>query len=271
MRVETCCQALLKQILPDIDPDREGLCFDIGVGTFAFYCELFAQLGFTTIAVEPLPTDKLRVVCQRYPIQLIEQCLSNRVGTQSLYTGQFAYVANANFSSLAADWFGASAHAQQVATLDLANLLQTVSAVRITCFKLDIEGWESLVIQQFLDLPTALLPKLVMFEYGGGCSRKDGQKGWSPKFLDGTVSCLKTLQQRGYGFSIMIDYAWGTEAKIFDLQTMDLSSNSPFYTNSVYGNILSFYEYDCTSEFIHKICSPYRGGIMNWLVNKLVS
>ncbi|MGF1521582.1 MAG: FkbM family methyltransferase [Leptolyngbyaceae cyanobacterium] len=271
MRVENCCQALLKQILPDIDPDKKGLCFDIGVGTFAFYCELFAQLGFTTIAVEPLPTDKLRLVCQRYPIQLIEQCLSNRVGTQSLYIGQFGHVANANFSSLAPDWFGASAQVQQVATLDLANLLQNVSAVQITCFKLDIEGWEPLVIQQFLDLPTALLPKLVMFEYGGGCSHKDGKKGWSPKFLDGTISCLQTLQQRGYDFSIMIDYAWGTEARIFDLQTMDLSYTTPFYTHGVYGNILSFYRCDFASALIHKICHPYRGGLINWLVNKVVS
>lgn len=271
MRVEVCCQALLKQILPNIDPYRQGLCFDVGVGTFALYCELFAQLGFKTIAVEPLPTDKLRAVCQRYPIQLIEQCLSNRVGTQSLYVGQFGHVTNTNFSSLAPDWFGASAQAQQVATLDLASLLQNVSAVQITCFKLDIEGWEPVVIQQFQDLPAALLPKLVMFEYGGGCRRQDGQKGWSKKFLDGTVSCLRTLQERGYGRSIMIDYAWGTEAKIFDLQTMDLSRTTPFYANGVYGNILSFYQCDLASALVDKICRSYRGGPMNWLVNKLVS
>ena len=119
MRVEACCQALLKQILPDLDPQRGGLCFDIGVGTFAFYCQLFAQLGFTSIAVEPLPTKKLRALCQHYHIPLIEQCLSDRVGTQTLHMGEFARFVNSNFNSLAPDWFGASGNTCQVLTLDL--------------------------------------------------------------------------------------------------------------------------------------------------------
>ncbi|MGF1568020.1 MAG: methyltransferase [Nodosilinea sp.] len=271
MRVEACCQALLKQILPELDPDRSGVCFDVGVGTFAFYCELFAQLGFTTVAVEPAPTDTLRAICQRYPIQLIEQCLSAQVGTQTLHMGQFANVANVNFSSLAADWFGASAETRQVPTLDLPTLLQRVVTPQITCFKLDIEGWEPVAINQFLALPTAQLPKLVMFEYGGGSSRKSGEKGWSPKFLKGTLDCLTVLQQRGYGFSVMVDYAAGTKAKIFDLQGMDLEHDSPFYANGVYGNILSFYGCRYAEARIHDICAPYRGGVVNWLVGKWVS
>lgn len=271
MRVEACCQALLKQILPSLDPEQTGLCFDVGVGTFAFYCELFAQLGFTTVAVEPCPTDRLLAICQRHPIQLIEQCLSDQVGTQTLHLGQFAKMANANFSSLAPDWFGASAATRQVKTLDLESLLTHVSASSITCFKLDIEGWEPVVIKQFAELPTEQLPKLVMFEYGGGGTVKTGTKGWSPRFFNGTMDCLKTLQQRGYGFSIMVDYAAGTKAKVFDLQTVNLGQDSLFYPNAVYGNILTFHDCRYPVALVEEICAPYRGGLVNWLVGKLVS
>ena len=38
MRVEACCQSLLAEILPEIDPKKEGYCIDVGAGTFAFYC-----------------------------------------------------------------------------------------------------------------------------------------------------------------------------------------------------------------------------------------
>lgn len=271
MRVEACCQALFEHLLPDLDPQRRGLCVDVGVGTFAFYCELFARLGFTTVAVEPSPTDKLRAVCQQYSIRLIEQCLSDRVGIQPLHLGQFASVANSNFSSLAADWFGASTTTRPVPTLDLATLINQVAATQITAFKLDIEGWESVVIQQFKELTLALLPRVVMFEYGGGGSRQKGEKGWSPKFLAGSLDCLHTLQQQGYGFSIMVDYAPGTRAKVFDLQTLDLAKTSPFYANAVYGNMLCFYQQRYSLAQIEHLCRPYGGGLANWLVSKLVS
>jgi FkbM family methyltransferase len=271
MRVEACCQALLESLLPDLDPQRQGLCFDVGVGTFAFYCELFARQGFATIAVEPSPTDKLRAICRQYSIQLIEQCLSDRVGTQTLHMGQFANLANSNFSSLAADWFGASGNTRSVPTLDLATLLEQVAATCVTAFKLDIEGWEPVVIQQFAALPVELLPQVVMFEYGGGSSRAQGNKGWSPKFLAGTMTCLQTLQQQGYDFSVMVDYAAGTQAKVFDLQPLNLEQTSPFYPNGVYGNILCFHQQSFSAERINHICAPYSGGLANWLVSKLVS
>jgi len=271
MRVEACCQALLESLLPELDPDRQGLCVDVGVGTFAFYCELFAQLGFTTMAVEPSPTDKLRAICQQHSISLIEQCLSDQVGTQTLHMGQFAKLANSNFSSLSADWFGASSSTRSVPTLDLATLLSQVSTPHITAFKLDIEGWEPVVIQQFTELPSKQLPRVVMFEYGGGSSRAQGSKGWSPHFFEGTMTCLKVLQQKGYAFSIMVDYAAGTQAKVFDLQSLDLAQESPFYDNGVYGNILCFYQQHFSVEKIQRLCTPYRGGLANWLVSTFVS
>ncbi|MGL5083057.1 MAG: FkbM family methyltransferase [Microcoleaceae cyanobacterium] len=271
MRVEPCCQALLKQILPDIDPNRNGFCLDVGVGTFAFYCELFSQLGFSTFAIEPLPVPKLRRICQRRSIRLLEYCLSDRNGTQPLHVGRFARLSNQNFNSLEAEWFGSSAETKQVPTLDLAELLRMTAASTVTCLKLDIEGWESVVIQQFTDLPPAQLPTLTMFEYGGGGSRHRGSKGWSPKFLQGTMTCLKTLQECGYGFSILIDYAYDAQIKILDLQSLDLDPNAIFAANAIYGNIISFRGCDYSEAIIQRISEPYKGGWMNWLEEKLVA
>ena len=270
MRVESCCQALLKSILPEIDPDREGICFDIGVGTFAFYCELFSQLNFSAVAVEPLPVAKLYQLCKQYPITLIESCLSDQNGTQTLYRGKFGNLMNSNFSSLSPNWFGSSVSKKQVQTLDLLNLLATLNTQKITCFKLDIEGWESVIIKQFLNLPEPLLPKVVMFEYGGGSRRGSGKKGWSTPFLEATMSSLQTLQQCGYGFSIMIDYAANTQPKIFDLRSLSLDENTLFYPDAVYGNIISFYNCVYSETAVNQICESYTKSIINWLVGKFL-
>ena len=271
MRVEACCQELLRHFLPVLDPQRKGVCFDVGVGTFALYCELFAKQGFTTVAVEPLPTKKLKRICQQHSIRLFEQCLSDHIGTQTLHMGRFAGIANSNFSSLDPDWFGVSSNTREVATTDLNSLINLTGGYPITCFKLDIEGWEPVVIQQFQQLSKAQLPYLVMFEYGGGGNRFQNRKGWSPKHFGGSMNCLQTLQDLGYGQSIIVDYAAGTTARVFDLQTVDLSQNTLFPTHSVYGNILSFYEFHLDKARIEAICTPYKHGLVNWLVGKLIS
>ncbi|MEB3251789.1 MAG: FkbM family methyltransferase [Cyanobacteriota bacterium] len=268
MRVEACCQALLKQILPDLDPTRRGTCLDVGVGTFAFYCQLFAQLGFATVAVEPCPTARLKALCQRYAIDLVEQCLSDRNGSQTLYMGEFARFANPNFNSLAADWFAASGQTRQVPTLDLPTLLTQTGTTQVTALKLDIEGWEGVVMSQLNLLPAALLPALVMFEYGGGSRRDQGRQGWSGKFLDSTLGCIKTLQTQGYGQMIVIDYAAGTRAELFNLPTLDLGQTLPFHPQSLYGNIIALRQQHYPETDIQKIAAPYQGGMVHWLVNR---
>ncbi len=271
MRVEACCEALLRKFLPILDPQQEGICLDVGVGTFAFYCELFAQLGFTTIAVEPLPTNRLRAVCDQNSIQLIEQCLSSETGQQKLHIGRFAGLKNTNFSSLDPDWFGASRNTIEVNTTNLIDLLSAVGQRPITCFKLDIEGWEPFVIKQLEQINKTQLPRLVMFEYGGGGHRYRYQKGWSQKFSNGTLRCLKTLQNLGYGHSVMVDYADDSRVKLFNLQCIDLSSDTPFYRNSVYGNILTFLEYRLNKVDVDSICAPYQKSLIRSLVGKMLA
>lgn len=270
MRVEDCCQALLRQILPDIDPHGNGYCLDVGVGTFAFYCELFVKLGFPTIAVEPSPVHHLRRLCNRHSIQLIEACLSDHNGTQTLYMGKFIRFANQNFNSLHAEWFGSSSQTKQVTTLNLPELLRITEVHKMTCLKLDIEGWEPIIIQQLAELPASHLPVVVMFEYGGGGPRHHGRKGWTPFFTKGTLTCLRTLKYCGYGFSIMIDSSHKAQAQFLDLQSHSLETDDLFPSNAMYGNIISFRDCEYPKDDVVRISKPFQGGIANWLVEKLI-
>lgn len=287
MRVEACCQSLLNAILPAVDPDREGVCVDVGVGDFAFYCRLFSQLGFKTVAVEPSPHQKLRKICDRHSIDLLECCLSDHNGTQRLHLGKFARLINRNFNSLESEWFASSRETKLVSTISLLELMRLAAVsqmtngqpqasssyggVRLTCLKLDVEGWEVVIIKQLKLLPLSQLPKIIMFEYGGGSRRSLEKKGWSDKFLGGTMTSLETLQKCGYGFSIMIDYAPDARTKIFDLQSVSLDPDLIFPPNAVYGNIISFRGCDYPESAIAEITSPYNGKWLNWLMEKFAT
>ncbi|NES05885.1 MAG: FkbM family methyltransferase [Okeania sp. SIO2F4] len=273
MRVENCCQALLADLLPTIDPQRSGKCLDVGVGTFAFYCQLFAELGFETIAVEPLPVKKLKHLTNHSQLKLLPICLSNRDGEQTLYLGKFAGLFNSNFSSLSAQWFGSSSNQRTVPTLTLQTLIKQEAITAITCLKLDIEGWEWQVLQQFSDLSPDLLPKVVMFEYGGGVNRSQKQKGWSPEFFNQTLQSLELLKTCGYTHSLILDFAPNTKELHFDLSVLPSQKLESLFTQEcVYGNIISFLDYCPHPKEVAEICTPYyRLTFIERLINGLVS
>lgn len=258
MHVDECCQALLAHILPIIDKEREGICLDVGVGTFNFYCELFARLGFRTTAVEPLPVKALRRICRRHSITLIEGCLSDVDGVQTLYIGTFQGAENINVSSLVPNWWGAGTKTVDVLAMTLARLLSTIRAQRVTCLKLDIEGMEFATVRQLLGLPRSLLPRVVVLEYGGGDSKESGRAGWSPQFFDATVQCLAVLKNRGYSFSIFIDSSPKTVERTLDLASSNLESDEIFPNSAIYGNIVSLRDLLYPEVEIARICSPYR-------------
>ncbi|WP_071517437.1 FkbM family methyltransferase [Geitlerinema sp. PCC 9228] len=270
MHVEPCCQALLNHFLPKLDPKRSGICIDVGVGTFAFYCEKFARLGFQTWVVEPLPVRQLRSRCQQHQISLIEACLSDRDGRQPLYMGKFAGQANSNFSSLSADWFGSSSTTKIVETLSLPSLFARIQSKELTCLKMDVEGWESTIIAQLSDLPRSLLPKVIMFEYGGGSNRQTGNRGWSSKYIQGTMQCLDVLKSCGYGTSILVDMVSRSQERVFHLQKDRLTPDSIFYENAVYGNIISFLDFEESLDEISEICRPYYNNtFIFWIETKV--
>jgi FkbM family methyltransferase len=259
MHVEECCQALLVYIIPFLDPERHGDCYDIGVGTFAFYCELFAKLGFKTIAVEPLPIDLLKRLCKTHAITLIEKCLSDKDDVQTMYVGSYENSENLNLSSLLPNWWGASTNEKLVQSTNLASLLSSTSVKEITCIKLDVEGTEPLVLKQLSEIPVNLLPKVITFEYGGGGVREEKHGGWSDRFIDPTISSLDTLKLLGYRFTIIIEAAGGIKERILDLNDEEISVDNLFPPKAIYGNIITV---RCAQMFnreeIIEICSKYR-------------
>lgn len=279
MRVEACCQSLLTHFLPLIDPQHQGLCLDVGVGTFAFYCERFARLGFPTVAVEPLPVPKLKQLAKTIPFQLIEACLSDTDGQQTLYRGRFAGLFNSNFSSLSPHWFGASQRTALVPTQTLTTLVQSLQPSQITCLKLDIEGWEFNVLKQLPLLPPSLRPKVILFEYGGGANKHRQVKGWTKPFFEGTLNSLRVLQSCGYRDSLLIDFAPQTQETCFQLPTLAPQKtlehdpfSSLFPDHCIYGNIISFLDYSLDPQQTAHICRPYyRVNPLERLIGQLVS
>ncbi len=228
MHVEDCCQALLSKILPEVDKKRSGLAIDIGVGTFAFYCELFDKLRFKTIAVEPLPNKSLSKLCRSRNIQLVESCISEVDGFVDLYIGSYQGKENHNLNSMRSDWWGSTATAKRVRSMSLAILLTEFNANKVTCIKIDVEGMEFNIIQQFLNLPETLLPKVLMFEYGGCATRESGQGGWSEEILGGTMKSLEILRNLGYKQSIFIDSNPDAKEQVFDLKSITLYQFAKF-------------------------------------------
>lgn len=260
MNVEDCCQNLLAKILPIADPNREGVCIDVGVGNFAFYCELFARLGFSSIAVEPLPVPKLREICQHYSITLVEACLSEIDGTQTLYLGTYQGNQNINFCSLVSDWWGASAATIQVKSVTLEKLFSTFQPQPVTCLKVDVEGGESLIIRQLKNLAIAQLPKVVMFEYGGGANRSSGQGGWASKFINATLECLNILKECGYSLTIVVEAQLAKPEKILDLQAIAITPENIFEPDAVWGNIIAFREF--TPDFPETLAQICNSGVV---------
>ena len=257
MLVEECCQHLLRSLLPDVDPQREGIAFDVGVGTFSFFCQTFAKLGYRTIAVEPLPADELKQLCKRERrIKLIESALSDTDGTATLYIGSYEGEDNYNLNSLHSDWWGSSAKTKQVSTITLPTLLEKVHATKLTCMKIDVEGTEQTIMSQFLQLPETQLPSVVMFEFGGGAQRQAQAGGWSPAYIASTMACLGILKQCGYADTIVVESA-DTQEHVVDLQAASLTEGEFFKPSDVYGNFIAFRHHRPDQQKIRDICSQY--------------
>jgi len=258
MHVEECCQVLLAHFLPLVDRSRQGTCIDIGVGTFALYCELFARLGYNTVAIEPLPTEHLKSVCQQNKIRLIEACITGQDGISTLYIGQFQGDENQNLSSILPDWWGVSSKQISVKTMTLSTMLMEFSAKKITCLKLDVEGAEMLIIPQLLLLSQQCLPDVIMFEYGGGCTRQEGGGGWSPRYLGATMNCLSDLKRLGYQYAIVVDSGEGTKERVVNLATSSMEMDEYFGKDFIYGNIIIFRDFVPEIPSIEKICALFR-------------
>jgi FkbM family methyltransferase len=258
MHVEECCHALLHHILSIIDTNKKGLCIDVGVGTFALYCELFAKNGFETVAVEPLPTPAVAKLCRSLGISLIEACLYDNDGTTAIYTGTFNGSEDSNLSSVRSDWWGSSSNSVQVRSMTLDTLLKSINAHLITCLKLDVEGVESVIIKQLQQVNLSLLPSVVVFEYGGGSTKQEGKAGWSEAGINETLSCFRMLKDLHYRTVILVDSLADSQERVIDLAEVNVLPDIMFHPQSIYGNAICFL--DCISDatWIENICCLYR-------------
>lgn len=239
MKCENYCQKFLAEYLPKIDTEKQGVCIEVGVGTFAFYCVLFAQLGYQTIAIEPLVGDQLRNICQQNKIDLLESCLSDVDGEQTLYIGSFQGNQNTNLSSLVPDWWGASSQKVTVPSLSFNSLISDVQIKQITCLKIDVEGAEVIILRQLKQISSSVLPEVVMFEYGGGDSKESANKGWSAEFVAQTNECLTILKECGYLQGIIIDESDVENPVKFSFsEQLDKTFDNLFKSDFQWGNII---------------------------------
>lgn len=256
MHVEDCCQSILSKVLPLVDHERRGLAVDIGVGTFAFYCELFDKLGFQTVAVEPLPTKQLLKLCCRRNIRLIQTCISETQGDVAIFIGQFEGKENLNLSSLRHDWWGSSAQKVIVPSINLDDLVKDLNYPKITCIKIDVEGVEFSIIHQLSDLKKDLLPKILMFEYGGGNSKKSGIGGWEKEIFNDTINAITLLKRLAYKQILIIDSA-ETRIRISNLEDDSFSAKNLFKENDIYGNIIVLKEDSTAINYVNSIRDNY--------------
>ena len=258
MHVEECCQALLAYLLPSVDPLRRGIAVDIGVGTFAFYCEVFADLGFDTIAVEPRPIAALQYACRKKGIKLLEACISDKQGPVRLYLGAYQGVQDTNLNSLLPDWWGSSTQFCEVQSQRFSDLLDNIGKRGLTCLKMDVEGTELDIINQ-LEIPEEdKLPDVLMFEYGGGSTLREGKGGWSPSRLEATLQCFSVLKRLGYSQTVIVDSSPLCQERVLDLQAVPLCSESFFLGDYIYGNAITMRRTFISENSIRKVCKPYR-------------
>jgi FkbM family methyltransferase len=242
MEVENVIHALMPRLLKAYDPKKEGVTVDVGVGNFILYFKLFADLGYRTIAIEPLISPPVRKILGKVKVELFEGCLLDRNDIVEMYTGWFDNGDCYDVSSVNKDWWGVTGESKlvKVPSIDLQTLISRYGLKKISYFKIDTEGSEYQIIKQFKLIDHTLLPQVVEFEYGGGASKGEGAAGWNEKYFEGTLSSINELSDLGYNFLLLFDVENELIKQYIVSELTDMKSI--FADNYVYGNILMFKE-----------------------------
>ncbi len=227
METEQTCTDIITEYLSTTDPARETVFYEIGCGTFAYTFTALRPLGFRCNAVEPFPMPVLVNACKGLGVGLWQGVVSDINGATNIYKGGVP-----DTSSLNGDWWGVTAESVRVRSITLA---QCLGDERRTAVKMDVEGAELQILSGLSRVKH--LPQLIMFEYGGGATRAEGIKGWSPAYLERTMACLQILKSCGYNRTMIVE---NNQAPVtFDLQISDISPEL-FLADANYGNILVF-------------------------------
>jgi len=205
VKYEKCSSRLIMEFAKILDPDRKGVAIDIGVGSGKDYFVELANNGFQTFAVEPLPPDDLLPACREHGVTLETAAISDEDGYVTMYLGQYHGKRSMEMSSLNPDWWASSSDTQEVPSLKLDSFLTKWAIKKISVLKMDTEGSEFTITNQFRSISRDRLPSLVQFEYGGGAPRYSQLGGWSAKYFQNTCAGLEVLRSLGYEWLLLVD------------------------------------------------------------------
>jgi FkbM family methyltransferase len=227
MEFEQRTEALLGQMLPRVDPSRAGSCIEIGVGTYHWYCDLFAKAGYHSVAIEPVPAGPFIQRLGEGGILFYEGVVGEHDGMVTVYLGKDG---DTNLSSVRRDWWAATEHTRTVVSMTLATVIARSGIGHITCLKVDAEGSEARILKQLLGFPPHLLPRLIVFEFGAAVWTAGK---WLDQFYVDTMECLRILRACGYDNLRTIDVF--SEERFGHLQ-LDLDPDIYFGRDSQAGN-----------------------------------
>lgn len=244
--------SLLQTLLPAVDPGRHGWFVEIGCGSFQYFFQRIAPLGFRSLAVEPLVVPRLRTACQQSGTTLLGTCVGPQDGSATMYVGSFNGQTCVDVSSLMPNWWGSSQQAVTVNSVTLGRALTGIDLV--TALKLDVEGAEAMIVQQMLTLPAQQLPRILAFEFVGEGHPHTMSRPGGIEFVRNSSICLDVLQRLGYGTGVVLDTD-ASAARVFDLRrdaVPDLAD--AFGPNSNWGNVLLLHGSVATEIDLAAIC-----------------
>lgn len=185
--VETQTWKAIEAALNAARPD--GVCIDVGIGEQDFYFEWFANMGYKTIAVDPVASDYVQLLCNQSHVTLYKVALGAGSGIATLH-----YSHSAQIRSLSKVWGDDSA--VEVMTVSFPELWAMIDEPPIAALKLDIEGTEPIILQQLQDIEK--LPTVLAFEVGGVYPFHTGAARWNAEAMFEVVEAICTLWDLGY-------------------------------------------------------------------------
>lgn len=185
--VETQTWKAIEVALNELRP--EGVCIDAGIGDGDYYFEWFANMGYKVVAIDPVASEYIELLCNQSKATLYKVALGLGSGVATLH-----YSHDAQIRSLSNVW--GNDNAVEVMTISLPELWAMIEEPAIAALKLDIEGVEPTIIQQLQDIEK--LPTVIAFEIGGVYPFKTGLGRWNATAMYELTESIVLLWKLGY-------------------------------------------------------------------------
>lgn len=160
-----------------------GSVLTAGGGSTGFYAVEFAQRGYMAVVMEPVPQDALLDAIRDYAAVRLWRCaLATKSGEVAFHINE-----HRDLSGMATDHWGMQhEHATMtVPAMSYAGALDRIEyelycdVDALACVQLDIEGSEPDILPSLTLAP----PDVLVYEFGGGGTKAQGEWNWSPAHL----------------------------------------------------------------------------------------